>query len=335
MLRRKRFDVLRKRPVKFTQKATEHTSTDRKQILFDNVQVSEKVTPTIEVLPQDFIDLGDAISTEVELFPLDLISVYDAVLYEESAESEGSVSSIASDAISVSDFVSFVLDAERFVADTIDVTDAVDYTIERFITETASDVVSVFDDVTYAIETTSDVVENVVDGVSVEDSVDYFIEQELVQTVTDEISVSDSVTYSAEVTEVIAIPDYYLVYNHNYNSVSANLNVWWDNDTSTSYTLYYSPPEPSNPHIAELYYEYLTTVSKFKIYFNTYTGGKTLNIVAYDVIDYPLFTTQVTPQAGWVEVVPPNKLEGVYYIVVYPDTSVLGAIEVAEFQVIP
>ena len=154
-------------------------------------------------------------------------------------------------------------------------------------------------------------------------------------TVTDTLTLSDSVVTTLQQQQII-IPDSYAVYNHNGYPISADLSVWWDNDTGTTYNVYYSPPNPSNPRWVYLYFNNAVTLPRsIDIYISGYTPNKTLYIIALYYGEL-VSSTSITPTAtGWYSVqLSPSWGDQFDEIIIYTDNEILGYIGIGEFHIL-
>jgi hypothetical protein len=157
----------------------------------------------------------------------------------------------------------------------------------------------------------------------------------------DTLSLSESVAYqltTQQQQQNYYIPFSYQVLNHNWQEITGNLSVWWDNDTSTTYPLYFSPPMPYNPRYAYLYFNNPISLPRnIEIFVSSYTGGKTLIINAF-YSTYPASSVSLTPsRSGWFTVTLPITEWGDAYfdeLQIYVDANILGLIVVAEFHVL-
>jgi hypothetical protein len=153
----------------------------------------------------------------------------------------------------------------------------------------------------------------------------------------DTLSLSESVTYQlrSPTPSSFIIPDSYVIYNHNWQTISANLSVWWDNNTSTSYSIYYTPPAPSNPRSVFLYFNNPISLPRdIDIYISGYTTHKTLYINVYYFGELVSSTSLVPNQVGWSTV---TIIEGLsdYFdeLEILTDVGILGFIRIAEFHI--
>jgi len=238
--------------------------------------------------------------------------------------------------LSVSDSAKFYLSKiQQSVGDIISVSDLVDYLIHEYIRQNVTDNLSVSDAVNFVLSSISKISAAATDSLTV---------SELLKALrkdfapSDTLSLSETVTYqvrSPQPTGYI-IPDSYVVYNHNLQSISANLSVWWDNDTSTSYSLYYTPPAPNNPRYAFLYFNTpLSLPRDLEIYISGYATGKTLYIQAFFFGETASSASLVPNQVGWFTVTLPAGTTGYFdEIEIYADSNSLGFIAVAEFHIL-
>jgi hypothetical protein len=241
--------------------------------------------------------------------------------------------------LSVSDSAKFLLSKlQQSVGDIISVSDLVNYLIHEYIRRNVTDNLSVSDAANFVLSSISMLAAAASDSVSL---------SELLKALrkdfapTDSLSLSESVAYqltTQQQQQNYYIPFSYQVLNHNWQEISANLAVWWDNDTSTTYPLYYSPPAPYNPRYVYLYFTNPITLPRnIEIYISNYTGGKTLIINSF-YSTYPTSSISLTPsRSGWFTVTLPLTEWGVAYfdeLQIYTDANILGLIVVGEFHVL-
>jgi hypothetical protein len=153
----------------------------------------------------------------------------------------------------------------------------------------------------------------------------------------DSLSLSESVTYQLTTPQPsnYIIPDSYTVYNHNWQTISANLSVWWDNNISTSYSIFYTPPAPANPRSVFLYFNNPVSLPRdINIYISGFTTSKTLYIYVYFFGELVSTTSLVPSGVGWSTI---TLIEGTmdYFdeMEIKTDSSVLGYIGIAEFHI--
>jgi hypothetical protein len=185
------------------------------------------------------------------------------------------------DTLSVSDSANYLLSKlQQSVGDIISVSDLVDYLIHEYIRRNVVDNISVSDAVNFVLSSISRISAAASDSVSL---------SELLKALrkdfapTDSLSLSESVAYQLRLPTPSGyiIPDSYVVYNHNWQTISANLSVWWDNNTSTGYSIFYTPPAPSNPRYVYFYFNNPISLPRdIYIYISGYTTSKTLYINA-------------------------------------------------------
>jgi len=114
------------------------------------------------------------------------------------------------------------------------------------------------------------------------------------------------------------------------------LSIWWDNDTGTTYSVYYSPPNPSNPRWVHLYFNNAVTLPRsIDIYISGYTPNKTLYIIALYYGEL-VSSTSITPTAtGWYSVqLSPSWGDQFDEIIIYTDNEILGYIGIGEFHIL-
>jgi len=237
--------------------------------------------------------------------------------------------------LSVSDSANYLLSRiQQSVGDIISVSDFVDYLIHEYIRQNVTDNLSVSDAVNFVLSSISRITAVASDSLTL---------SELLKALRKEVAPSDTLSLSESVAYQLRspqpsgyiIPDSYVVYNHNWQTISANLSVWWDNNTSTSYSLYYTPPAPANPRYAFLYFNNPISLPRdIDIYISGYTPNKTLYISAYFFGELVSTASLVPNQAGWFTI---TLIEGTmdYFdeIEVYTDSTVLGYIGIGEFHV--
>jgi hypothetical protein len=199
--------------------------------------------------------------------------------------------------LNVSDEVDFYLSKlQKSVGDIISVSDLVDYLIHEYIRRNVTDNISVSDAVNFVLSSISRVTAAATDSLTL---------NELLKALrkdfapSDTLSLSESVSYQLTTQQQqqqnYYIPYSYQVLNHNWQEITANLAVWWDNDTSTTYPLYFSPPMPYNPRYAYLYFNNLISLPRnIEIFVSSYISGKTLLINAF-YSSYPASSVSLTP----------------------------------------
>jgi len=171
------------------------------------------------------------------------------------------------------------------------------------------------------------------DGITVGDLVRFGVSQK----VADGITVGDIVTLTAQTVGSggggIITPSQVYVYNQNYQLISADTTALYDNDISTTFYIYYSPPAPSNPRRVSLVYNqtFGMNTHRIRVYIANKTGGKTLYIDTTLAGEW-MESFGVTTTGQWIDLYPVEYFNG---LVIYPDTSVLGFIGIAEVQVVP
>ena len=240
--------------------------------------------------------------------------------------------------LSVSDEVNFFLSKlQQSVGDVISVSDLVDYLIHEYIRQNVTDSLSVSDAVNFVLGGITRVTAAASDSLTVSDLLRALRKDFAPR---DTLSLSESVTYQLRSPQPppsgYIIPDGYLVYNQMWQPISANLSVWWDNNTSTSYPLFYSPPMISNPRVAFLYFNTPVTLPRdIEIYISDYTVNKTLHIRVYYFGGNVSAATLVPNRSGWFTVTL-ETLMGDYFdeMEISPDTSIGGFIQIAEFHVL-
>jgi hypothetical protein len=235
--------------------------------------------------------------------------------------------------LSVSDSANYLLSRlQRSVGDTISVSDLVDYLIHEYVRRNVTDNLSVSDAVNFVLSSINRITAAASDSLSVSDLLKA-LRKDFAPT--DSLSLSESVAYQLTTPSNFYIPNSYAIYNHNLQQISANLSVWWDNDTSTTYSVYYTPMAPGNPRYVFLYFN--TSISlprSIDIYISGYTSGKTLNIVAFG-LGNAISSTSLTPSStGWATVTLPIGADNYFdEIEIYVDNNAIGFIGIGEFHV--
>jgi hypothetical protein len=238
--------------------------------------------------------------------------------------------------LTVSDSANYLLSRiQQSVGDNISVSDFVDFLIHEYIRQNVTDNISVSDAVNYVLSSIERISAAASDSLTLSELLKA-LQKEFAPS--DTLSLSESVTYQLTTPQPSGyiIPDSYTVYNHNWQPISADLSVWWDNDTSTTYSLYYSPPAPSNPRYAFLYFNNpLTLPRNIQIYISGYTPNKTLYINAFWFGELISTATLTPSQTGWFTVTL-SGYEGDYFdeLELYTDSSTLGYIGIAEFHIL-
>jgi hypothetical protein len=240
--------------------------------------------------------------------------------------------------LSVSDEVNFFLSKlQQSVGDVISVSDLVDYLIHEYVRQNVTDNLSVSEAVNFVLSSIGRITAAASDSLSVSDLL-RALRKDFAPS--DTLSLSESVAYQlrSPLPSGYIIPDSYAVYNHNWQTISANLSVWWDNDTSTTYSLHFSPPMPYYPRYAYLYFNNPISLPRnIEIFVSNYTGGKTLIINAFYSTN-PASSVSLTPsRSGWFTVTLPLTEWGDAYfdgLQIYVDANIMGLIVVAEFHVL-
>jgi hypothetical protein len=237
--------------------------------------------------------------------------------------------------LSVSDSANYLLSRlQQSVGDIISVSDLVDYFIYEYVRRNVTDNISVSDAVTFVLGSIERISAAATDSLTLSELLKALRKDFAPR---DTLTLSESVAYQLTTPSATGfiIPSGYAVYNHNLQPVSANLGVWWDNDTSTTYALFYTPPAPSNPRYAYLYFNNPVSLPRnLEIYISGYTTSKTLNIQAYFFGD-PASSASLTPnRLGWFTVTIPVGVFSYFdEIEISTDSNILGFIGIAEFQV--
>jgi hypothetical protein len=243
--------------------------------------------------------------------------------------------------LSVSDDAKFYLSKlQQSVGDIISVSDLVDYLIHEYVRQNVTDNLSVSDAVNYVLGSIARITAAASDSATLSELLKALRKE---KAPTDTLSLSESVAYQLRSPQPppsgYIIPDSYLVYNQMWQPISsANLSVWWDNDTSTTYPLHFSPPMPYYPRYAYLYFNNPISLPRnIEIFVSNYTGGKTLIINAF-YSTYPASSVSLTPsRSGWFTVTLPLTEWGDAYfdeLQIYTDANIMGLIVVAEFHVL-
>jgi hypothetical protein len=224
------------------------------------------------------------------------------------------------------------------VGDIISVSDLVDYLIHEYVRQNATDNLSVSDAVNFVLSSINMITAAASDSLSVSDLLKA-LRKDFAPS--DTLSLSESVSYqltTQQQQQNYYIPYSYQVLDHNWEEITANLSVWWDNDTSTTYPLYFSPPMPYNPRYVYLYFNNLISLPRnIEIFVSNYISGKTLFINAF-FSTYPSSSVLLTPsRSGWFTVTLPLTDWGYDYfdeLQIYVDANITGLIVVAEFHVL-
>jgi hypothetical protein len=238
------------------------------------------------------------------------------------------------DTLSVSDSANYLLSRlQQSVGDIISVNDLVDYLIHEYVRQNVTDNISVSEVVNYVLGSIERISRSASDSLTLSEvlkalRIDF--------APSDTLSLSESVNYQLTTQQGYYTPNSYAVYNHNWQPLSANLSVWWDNNTSTNYSLYYTPFAPNNPRYAFLYFNSAISLPRsVDIYVAGYTTGKTLYVLAFYFGNF-VSSTSLTPNStGWATVTVPIGAD--YYfdeIELYVDSNSFGFISVGEFHVL-
>jgi hypothetical protein len=237
--------------------------------------------------------------------------------------------------LSVSDSANYLLSRiQQSVGDIISVSDLVDYLIHEYVRRNVTDNLSVSDAVNFVLSSISRITAAATDSLTL---------NELLKALrkdfapSDTLSLSESVAYQLTTPQPsnYIIPDSYVVYNHNWQTISANLSVWWDNNTSTTYSIYYTPPVPNNPHYVYLYFNTPVSLPRnVEIYISGYTTGKTLYINTYFFGDLVSTANLAPNNLGWFTVtLSEGSVSYFEEMEVMTDSSIFGFIGIAEFHV--
>jgi hypothetical protein len=235
--------------------------------------------------------------------------------------------------LSVSDSANYLLSRlQQSVGDVISVSDLVDYLIHEYVRRNVTDNLSVSEAVNFVLSSISRFTAAASDSLTL---------SELLKALrkdfapSDSLSLSESVSYQLTTPPSFIIPISWVVYNHNNQPISANLSVWWDSNTSTSYSVYYSPMAPNNPRYVYLYFNSpVSSPRNIEVYISGYTTGKTLYINAYFFGD-PVSTTSLVPdRVGWFTVTLPTGAVSYFdELEIMTDGNILGFIAIAEFHI--
>lgn len=149
-------------------------------------------------------------------------------------------------------------------------------------------------------------------------------------------TLQETVTFSESVVSNIVSAGtpyaYSAAYDQNGNPISgANLSVLWDNNTGTAYSIYFSPPAPSNPRRVVLGFNEGKSLMSVKVYISGYTTGKSLSVTLVDSFGMSEPYSISPTVAGWYEVtIQYVSIANVKEIRLEPDTSFMGYISLAE-----
>ena len=237
--------------------------------------------------------------------------------------------------LSVSDSANYLLSRlQRSVGDTISVNDLVNYLIHEYIRRNVTDTLSVSDAVNFVLGSIIRITAAASDSLSVSDLL-RALRKDFAPS--DTLSLSESVTYQlrSPTPSAYIIPNNYAVFNHNMQPVSANLSVWWDNDTSTTYSVYYTPIAPNNPRYVYLYFNTPVSLPRnIEVYISGYTAGKTLYINAYFFGDLVSTVSLVPNQVGWFTVTVNAGLVSYFdELEIMVDSNSIGFVVIAEFHI--
>jgi len=257
----------------------------------------------------DIARLSDTIFVKIRLAVLETLSVSDSAYY-------------------------YLSKIQQSVGDIISVSDLVDYLIHEYIRQNVTDNLSVSDAVNFVLSSISRISAAASDNLTLSELLKV-LRKDFAPS--DSLSLSESVAYQLRSPQPSGyiIPDSYAVYNHLWQPLSANLSVWWDDNTSTTYSVYFTPPAPSNPRYVFLYFNNPISLPRdIEVYISGYTPNKTLYISAYFFGELVSTASLVPNQAGWFTIA---LIEGTmdYFdeIEVYADSTVLGYIGIGEFHV--
>lgn len=232
----------------------------------------------------------------------------------------------------VSFFTSLLL---QQVGDNVYVSDSVAYQLLRFLRLSVSDNVALSDDVSHTLRTISLLQMTASDGINLSELLKALT---FAKTPADSVSLSESVSYTLQTSQPSGyiIPDSYVVYNHNWQTISADLSVWWDNNLQTQYTIYYTPSVPANPRWVFFYFN--TPISlprQIEIYIPNFTPYKSLYIYAYFYGEWVSSATVTLSSSGWYSVTLSPVGGGVFdELSISTDEIVVGAVSISEFHIL-
>jgi hypothetical protein len=237
--------------------------------------------------------------------------------------------------LSVSDSANYLLSRlQQSVGDIISVSDLVDYLIHEYVRRNVTDNLSVSDAVNFVLSSINRITAAASDSLTLSEVLKALRKDFAPR---DSLSLSESVVYQlrSPLPSGYIIPNSYAVYNHNWQTVSANLSVWWDNNTSTSYSIYYTPPVPANPRYVYLHFNNPISLPRnIDIYISGYTPEKALYINAKFFGEIISSTSLVPNRGGWFTI---TLIEGFgsYFdeLEIVTDGSNFGFIAIAEFHI--
>jgi preprotein translocase subunit Sec61beta len=237
--------------------------------------------------------------------------------------------------LSVSDSANYLLSRlQQSVGDVISVSDLVDYLIHEYVRRNVTDNLSVSEVVNFVLSSISRITAAASDSLTLSELLKALRKDFAPR---DSLSLSESVAYQLTTPQPSGyiIPDSYVVYNHYWQSISANLSVWWDNNTSTSYSIYYTPPAPSNPRYVYLYFNNPVSLPRnIEVYISGYTTGKTLYINTYFFGDLVSTASLVPNRVGWFTVTVNAGLVSFFdELEIKVDSNSIGFVAIAEFHV--
>jgi hypothetical protein len=238
--------------------------------------------------------------------------------------------------LSVSDNANYLLSRiQQSVGDIISVSDLVDYLIHEYIRRNVTDSLSVSEAVNYVLSSIQQISAAASDSVTLSELLKALRKDFAPR---DSLSLSESVAYQlrSPTPSSFIIPDSYVVYNHNWQTISANLSVWWDNDTSTGYSIFYTPSAPSNPRSVFLYFNNPISLPRdIDIYISSYTPYKTLYINVYYFGELVSSTGLAPNQVSWSTVTIVEGLSDYFdEMEILTDVGILGFIRIAEFHIL-
>jgi hypothetical protein len=237
--------------------------------------------------------------------------------------------------LTVSDSANYLLSRiQQSVGDIISVSDLVDYLIHEYIRQNVTDNLSVSDAVNYVLASIQQITAAASDSLTLSELL-RALQREFAPT--DSLSLSESVTYQLTTPQQqYYIPNSFVIYNHNWQQISGALSAWWDNDTATTYSLYFTPQAPFNPRYVFLYFNTPISLPRnVNIYIGGYSPNKTLYIQTY-FFGEPASSATLTPnQTGWFTVTLSAGTMGYFdEVQINTDSSIFGFIAVSEFHIL-
>ncbi len=283
------------------------------------------VKKTPQVAAGVYVGIFDKLDLHDEVVIAQSITVNDTLILRDILD----VFPLTSDVLNLTDEVIAELHPPRVTAHVEDTLFLVDQ-VRSHVDQSVADELSLTD----VILMNSDLI--AVDNLSLSDEI--VVTSQTIQRssiiVSDTLTLTDTVIATLQQQQII-IPDSYTVYNHNWQPVLADLSVWWDNDTQTTYNVYYSPPNPSNPRWIYLYFNNPITLPRtINIYIAGYTPNKTLYIYAIYYGEWVSTAVVTLTGTGWysVELSPTGGYQ-FDEIEIFTDVSILGFIGIGEFHI--